>query len=118
MKQIAVLFLLLPAGGLLAGCADEPSTPERATLAELVAEQDDYDGDRVEAAGVVRRFGEAEGAARLHYVVEDDRKNRVALRPNDVAEPHVDREVTVVGVFHFTEGRGRSIDVERIQTRD
>lgn len=110
------LLLALPLV-LFAGCSDEPTTPEQATLAELVGEQDDYDGRRVEAAGVVRRFGPEDGAARLHFVVEDHQKNRVALVPNDVAEPHVGKEVVVVGVFRFSEERGRRLEVERIEPR-
>jgi hypothetical protein len=86
-------------------------------LAELVADQDDYDGRRVETTGVVRRFAEADGATRLHYVVEDQHANRVAIVPTDVAEPHTGRPVVVVGLFRFSEGQGRSIEIERIEPR-
>lgn len=110
------LLLILPLV-LFAGCSDDPAPLEQATLVELVGEQDDYDGRRVEAVGVVRRFGEAEGAARLHFVVEDQQKNRVALVPNDAAEPYVGTEVVVVGVFRFSEERGRRLEIERIDPR-
>lgn len=114
----AVMSLLLAAVTplLLSACSDE-SGPVEATLAELVAKQEDYDGRLVQTGGVVRRFGEAEGATRLHYVVEDEEPNRVALVPNDVAEPYTEQEVVVVGRFRFSEEEGRSIEVERIERR-
>jgi hypothetical protein len=112
-----ILLLLVSVGSLFAGCGDDPGTPVRVTLAELVAKQEDYEGRRVETAGVVRRFGEAEGATRLHYVVEDQQANRVALIPNEVAEPHAGHEVLVAGPFQFSERDGRTIEIERIERR-
>jgi hypothetical protein len=109
-------MLLLSSPGSPTGCSDD-SALAGVMLAELVADQDDYDGRRVETAGVVRRFGEADGATRLHYVVEDQQANRVAILPNDVAEPHTGRQVVVVGLFRFSEGQGRSIEIERIEPR-
>lgn len=85
------------------------------TLAELVVGQEDYGGRRVETRGVVRRFGEAEGATTLHYVVEDEVANRVALRPNGVAERYAGQEVVVVGSFRYSEREGRSIEITRIE---
>lgn len=104
---VVVLFL---AGA----CADE-SAPATVTLAELVAGQEDYGGRLVETRGVVRRFGEAEDATTLHYVVEDEMANRVALRPNDVAERYAGEDVVVVGSFRYREQEGRSIEIERIE---
>jgi hypothetical protein len=112
-----LLLLLVSAGSLFAGCGDDSGTPVRATLRELVMKQEDYDGRRVETAGVVRRFGEAEGATRLHYVIEDVQANRVALTPNEVAESHAGHEVLVVGSFRFSERNGRIIEIERIERR-
>lgn len=114
----AVLSLLLAAVTplLLSACSDE-SGPVEATLAELVAKQEDHDGRLVQTGGLVRRFGEAEGATRLHYVVEDEEANRVALVPNDIAERYTEQEVVVVGRFRFSEEEGRSIEVERIERR-
>ncbi len=116
-RAVLPLLLLAAAGSLVAGCSDEPGGPVRASLAELVADQEDYEGRRVETVGVVRRFGEAEGATRLHYVVEDQQANRVALIPNDLAERHAGQEVVVVGSFAFSERDGRSIEIERIERR-
>jgi len=61
--------------------------------------------------------GEAEGATRLHYVVEDQQANRVALIPNRLAERHAGQEVVVVGSFQFGERAGRSIEIESIERR-
>lgn len=114
-RAVLPLLLLASAASLVAGCSDDSEDPARTSLAELVAEQENYEGRRVEIVGVVRRFGKAEGATRLHYVVEDQQANRVALIPNDVAERYAGQEVVVVGSFKFSERDGRSIQIERIE---
>ena len=114
---VLLVLLLASAGSLVSGCGDGSGDPVRASLAELVAEQDDFAGRRVQTVGVVRRFGEAEGATRLHFVVEDRQANRVALTPNEAAERHVGQQVVVVGSFQFSEQDGRSIEVESIKER-
>lgn len=111
-----VVFLAATAPLLVGACNDE-SDPVRATLAALVAKQENYRGRVVQTSGVVRRFGEAEGATRLHYVVEDEEANRVALLPNEVAERYTGQEVVVVGSFRFREEEGRSIEIEHIERR-
>lgn len=110
MRSLLVSVALV----LVAGACTDDSGPARVTLAELVAGQEDYDGRLVETRGVVRRFGEAEGATTLHYVVEDHVANRVALRPNDVAERYAGQDVVVVGSFRSREQEGRSIEIQRI----
>ncbi len=114
-RSVLPLLLLTLAGLPFAGCSDKPAGPVRATLAELVADQEDYEGRRVETAGVVRRFGDAEGATRLHFVVEDEQANRVALLPNDVAQRYVGQDVVVTCSFRFSERDGRAIEIERIK---
>jgi cytochrome c-type biogenesis protein CcmE len=109
------LFVLVAASLVLA-CTGG-SGPVKATLAELVTKQEDYVGRRVETGGMVRRFGQEEGATRLHYVVEDKEANRVALIPNDTAGPYTGQEVVVVGSFQFSEQDGRSIRIESIKGR-
>lgn len=101
-------------GTLLIGCGDRARDPVRVSLAELVAGQEGYSGRRVETTGVVRRFDQAEGATRLHYVIEDEYPNRVALVPEDVAARHTGQRVVVVGAFRFQEGGGRQVEIERI----
>ena len=120
LSQVAffvAIFALSIGATLLGFCGDERKAPVAATVAQLVTNQDGYDGRRVETAGIVRRFGAAEGATRLHYVVEDQQANRVAIVPNDVAKRYEGQEVTVVGSFRFTEQEGRSIEIERIDQR-
>ena len=116
-RAVLPLLLLASAGSLFASCSDASEDPVRASLAELVAEQENYEGRRVQTVGVVRRFGEAEGATRLHHVLEDQQANRVALIPNHVAERHAGQKVVVVGSFQFSERDGRSIQIERIARR-
>ena len=118
VNQAALPLLFgLSLASLLGSCSDKPKALVVATVAELVTNQEGYDGRRVETTGIVRRFGAAEGATRLHYVVEDQQTNRVAILPNDVAERYTGQEVTVVGSFRFTEQEGRSIEIERIDRR-
>lgn len=111
------LLLTISAPGVLGGCVDEPDPPMGATLVELMANQEHYDDRLVMTTGVVRRFGVAEGATKLHYVVEDEQANRVAIVPNHVAERYTGQEVTVSGFFHFSEQEGRRIEITRIDQR-
>jgi hypothetical protein len=118
LSQVFLPLLLAVSGpSFLGGCADEPDGPVAATLVELMANQEAYDDRLVQTGGIVRRFGAAEGATRLHYVVEDGRANRVAIVPNHVAERYTGQEVTVAGVFHFNEQEGRTIEITRIDQR-
>ena len=111
------LLVAISAPGLLGGCGDAPQDAVPATLVELVTNQEGYDDRRVKTAGVVRRFGAAEGATSLHYAVEDEQANRVAIVPNDIAERYMGQAVTVSGFFRFSEQDGRSIEIERIDQR-
>jgi hypothetical protein len=94
---------------LLAGCPAEDETPVEVSLAELVAEQREFDGRDVETQGVVRTFDEPR-----HYWIEDDHPNRVELLPDEVAEPYVGQEVRVTGRFSYADDRGRVIEVDEI----
>lgn len=114
IRLIALFLIAIPGPPLLGGCGDEPEAPVRATLVELVTNQEGYDGLSVKTSGVVRRFGAPQGTTRLHYVVEDEQANRVAIVPNDIAERYTGQAVTVSGVFRFSQQDGRSIEIERI----
>ena len=111
------LVLALSAPSFLGACVDEPEAPVSATLAELIANHEGYDDRLVMTTGVVRRFGAAEGATKLHYVVEDQQANRVAIVPNHIAQRYTGQEVTVAGFFHFSEEEGRRIEITRIDQR-
>lgn len=114
----AAVLVVAAAVAAVAWVATAPSggddEPRDLTLSQLTGAQERHDGEWVRTEGVVRRFGAAEGATRLHYVVEDDVPNRVRLDGGDPAR-YVGRRVEVVGRFRFTEERGRSIEVERIE---
>ena len=85
-RRRLALVVLAFSGTLAMACGDETSSPLRVTLVELVMGQDGYSGPRVETAGVVRRFDEADGATKLHYVIEDEQANRVAIVPAELAD--------------------------------
>ncbi len=112
---VVPLLVLTLSGSLVIGCRQQTNAPVRVSLAQLVTGQDGYQGRRVQTAGVVRRFDEAEGATRLHYVIEDQHANRVAIVPNEIAERHTGQRVVVVGAFRFSEGQGRQIEIARIE---
>lgn len=94
---------------LVAGCPADDGTPVEVSLAELVAEQQDFDGRTVQTQGIVRTFDDPR-----HYWIEDDLPNRVELQPDEVAEPHVGQEVRVTGRFSYADDRGRVIEVDEI----
>lgn len=100
---------LLAALAGLAGC-DYADAPQAAPLAMLVAQPDNYQNKRVTTAGTVRHFQDP-----LHYWIEDDDLNRVALEPMEKVEPYLGKRVRVTGVFHYQENAGRGIQLESIQ---
>ena len=81
-------------------------------LAQLAAQQEAYAGKVVRTHGVVREF--EGGYVGVHYVIEDDRQNRVLLQPPDVAAPYLGRDVTVLGRFEWHAEGGRFITVNQI----
>jgi len=93
----------------LAGC-DYSEAPQAAPLRMLADRPADYQGELVTTAGTVRHFQDP-----LHYWIEDDDLNRVALKPAENAEPHLGRRVRVTGVFHYREKAGREIELESIR---
>lgn len=100
---------LLLVSALLTACADARDGPLPVSLVELATAEAPYEGELVRTQGVVRTFGKPR-----HYWIEDSRLNRVGLVPEEVVAPLVDREVRVVGRFHFDERTGRVIEVESI----
>lgn len=104
------MWQLLVAGSLLAGCAGGPDVPNPVTLAELVVEQDRYDGQLVETEGTVRTYDRPR-----HYWIEDEAVNRVELVPAETAADHVGARVRVRGRFSFRDDEGRRITVEQLE---
>ncbi len=98
---------------LVSACGSGAREAVTVPLIELVTEQDRYEGSDVRTRGRVETFGDDPDV--VHYVIEDDRSNRVQLLPTDVAKRFVGREVIVVGRFGFDDQRGRFIRVESIE---
>jgi hypothetical protein len=103
-----VLLLAVVGVGVL-GCAGDGSEPRVVTLAELVAEQDAYDGSTVIVEGTVRTYDQPR-----HYWIEDVEQHRVELFPHDLVEDLVGHQIRVTGRFTFVDDRGRGIDVEEL----
>lgn len=101
---------LTVAGLLLIGCARGPEATRPVTLADLVVEQDRYDGQLVETEGTVRTYDRPR-----HYWIEDEAVNRVELVPSETAAEHVGARVRVRGRFSFRDDEGRRITVEQLE---
>lgn len=102
--------LAILAGSLwLAACGVTDTAPSDVALADLVLEQDRYDGQMVRTHGVVRTFDEPR-----HYWIEDDDVNRVEVVPQDAIRPYLGDEVEVVGRFTFRDDEGRRITAKEI----
>ncbi len=104
--------LLAAAVVLLAGACRGQQEPITVPLSDLVAEQESYEGTKVETRGTVRVLDEE--TANRHYVLEDARANRVQLVPESMAAEYVGGEVVVRGEFGFDETSGRFIRIQRI----
>lgn len=99
---------------LAVACTPGNSAPSSASLTELVTEGESLVGESVLVVGTVRMF-EEDGSFVRHYVIEDERQNRVALVPGDAASRYVGEEVVAVGRFEFDDTVGRLIRVERME---
>lgn len=102
---VAAIVLLLAACGS-GGIRD-------VTLGQLVADEREYSGDQVRLRGTVVRFENPE-----HYVVEDERSNRVEVRPLEDIAPFDGMLVEVTGRFTFSEDRGRLLELEEVEAVD
>lgn len=83
----------------------------RMSLADLVAHQESWVGQRIETSGEVRAFSDA---GTRYYVLEDSRSNRVELQPASVVSPYLGEAVTVIGGFNVKAGIGRTLTVEDV----
>lgn len=89
------------------GCAQPPVA---VPLDVLVAEQVNFDGQRVQTAGTLRAFDEP-----YHVWIEDAGYNRVELRPAEGLEAFLGQPVEVVGRFSYAVDAGRRIELEAVQ---
>lgn len=109
VRWLLALVLALGCCACSAGSAVEPL---RVSLAQLAADEANYDGRNVEIQGTVRRF--ASPGETDYFVLEDTRPNRLALEPASAVEPFTDQAVDVVGTFHFDDRHGRRVSVARV----
>lgn len=91
----------------LVACSE---APRELSLQLLASEQGSVDGHLVITHGVVRSFDDP-----LHYWLEDESLNRVALSPDDAVADYLGEFVEVHGRFHADRERGRRIEVTQIQ---
>ena len=91
------------------GCADR-SPAEVVSLADLVAEQDAYDGSTVIVEGTVQARDEPR-----HFWIEDAGQHRVELFPPDAVADLVGQRIRVTGRFTFRDDRGRGIDIADLE---
>ena len=96
---------------VLAACSG--GGPVEVPLAQLVAEQEAYDGQTVVTEGTVAAVRDS-SAADAYFVLQDAADNRVRLLPDEAAAPHEGDSVAVTGAFRFREQSGRDLTVDRI----
>ncbi len=99
--MVALVLLLAACGG--GGIRD-------VTLGELVADEGEFSGDQVRLRGTAVRFENPE-----HFVVEDERSNRVQITPLEDIAPFDGMLVEVTGRFTFSEDRGRLLELEEVE---
>ena len=90
---------------LLVGCG--ASVPVKTTLSALTEVQKDFDGKQVIVSGILRTFDTP-----LHYWIENDSLDRVALEGKINLAPLVSQTVTVRGMFRYDSEAGRRIEVD------
>lgn len=91
---------------LLGACSE---TTKDVPLATLVAQQAEYDGQTLSTTGVVRTFDEP-----LHYWIEDDNLNRVAIEPNEAVSGLVGERVRVTGDYRADYVTGRVLEAAEV----
>ncbi|WP_371194930.1 hypothetical protein [Glaciecola sp. SC05] len=87
----------------------QAQTPVRVTLSMLVMSAEDFNHREVQAQGIVKYF-----ETPLHYWIEDESGNRIAIFPNNIAAKYLDKSVLVTGRFAFSTTQGRSIEISDI----
>ncbi|WP_018865157.1 MULTISPECIES: hypothetical protein [Thioalkalivibrio] len=106
---IVIPFLVLG----LAACGGGERVSE-VTLAQLAGAAADFDGEIVQTEGVVKRFDE--DPDRLHYWLEDEDVNRVAVEPHEEVSDQLGEHIRVVGRFSYHPEEGRLIEIDPAAT--
>ena len=84
---------------------------QQLSLALLVLQQEQHHLGAVRTHGIVRGLEQPR-----HYWIEDHRQQRIGLEPLEVAAPYLGKQVEVTGRFRYQRDRGRSIELDSIQT--
>lgn len=114
MKRWSLLgFAALVTSVVVASCGT--SGVHTASLAQLVAHDERYDG--VEVATTCRVDAFADLDERTSLVLENSRHDRVELRPASVATRYRGSRVEVTGCFTVDPAAGRSLRIDRIERR-
>ena len=109
MWRIAAVSVV--AAIFLAACSG--ATAVEVPLAQLVAEQESYDGQTVVTEGTVAAVRDSPSAD-AYFVLQDAADHRVRLLPDEAAAPHEGDNVVVTGVFRFRQQSGRDLRVDGI----
>lgn len=102
--------LVFFAGIALLGCAGGTTPPQAVSLADLVAEQDVYDGSVVIVEGTVQTHDQPR-----HSWIEDAEQHRVEVFTHDAVADLVGRRIRLTGRFTFRDDRGRGIDIDELE---
>lgn len=105
-RAISSTLPAIIAVALLGACSE---TTKDVPLATLVAQQAEYDGQTLSTTGVVRTFDEP-----LHYWIEDDNLNRVAIEPNEAVSGLVGERVRVTGDYRADYVTGRVLEAAEV----
>lgn len=108
LMRVYMIGLVCFAAQFLLACG-KTQTPVLVTLSMLVLSAEDFNHREVQAQGKVKHFD-----APLHYWIEDESGNRIAIFPNDIAAKYLDKDVLVTGRFAFSSAQGRSIEISDI----
>ena len=103
------MSLSLPVFVLIGLTACAPDTGRELDLSQLAAQQAAYRGRAVVTAGTLRMHD-----VPLHYWLEDETFNRVALEYGGDLSALVGQPLEVHGTFRYTADRGRWIEVEQL----
>ena len=109
LKAIDSLVPTLLAALVLVGCGDMDK-PQEVSLAMLTENATDFDDNQVVTRGMVRRFEEP-----LHYWIEDEDLNRVAIFPQERVAHYLGEAVLVEGHFRFSATEGRRLTLTEIE---
>lgn len=109
MRTLFATLAALLASAMIVSCEGGKPDAKELRLVDLARYAREHDGDRVTTTGVVRSYPKP-----LHYWIEDSQLNRVEVYPEAAVSSRVGEPVRVVGRFHYSPAKGRSIEVDEV----